>query len=132
MASNLPQFAAGELYKIQAAIDVGVLKYPSWVYVRDKTMMAFIDQDLSINLIEGNNEKQVLNVEELPSVENAKLDVLYILKGIVYTFNGTEFTPMYRDVTEELEQIKAEIEALTGRVTILEEVAHSPIQWIEL
>lgn len=130
--ADLPQFAAGELYKIQAAIDVGVLKYPSWVYVRDKTMMAFIDQDLSINLIKGDNKQQVVNVDTLPSIENANKEVLYIFNGIVYTFNGTDFTPMYKDVTEELEQIKAEIEELTGRVTTLEEIAHSPIQWIEL
>lgn len=131
MANNLPQFAAGDLAKIQAAIDVGVLKYPAWVYVRDKTMMAFIDQDLSINLIEGNN-KSVINVTELPDISEAKMDTLYILDGIVYTFNGSEFTPMYKDVTAELEQIKEQIEALTGRVTTLEEIAHSPIQWIRL
>lgn len=127
----LPKFAAGEYYKIQSAVDSGILTYPSWVYVRDKTMMAFIDQDSSINLIEG-NEKQVVKVDVLPSVDDAKEDVLYILEGIVYTFNGVEFIPMYKDVTEELEQIKADIEALTGRVTTLEEIAHSPIQWIVL
>ena len=132
MANNLPTFAAGEFYKIQAAIDVGVLTYPSYVFIRDECKLAFIDQDLSINTIVGDNEKQVVNVEVLPNVENAKEDVLYIFKGIVYTFNGTDFTPMYKDVTEELEQIKAEIEALTGRVTTLEEIAHSPIQWIRL
>ena len=135
MANNindLPTFAAGDFIKIQAAVDVGILTYPSYVFVRDKTMLAFIDQDLSIKLIKGNNKQQVVNVDVLPSVENADKEVLYIFNGIVYTFNGTDFTPMYKDVTEELEQIKAEIEALTGRVTTLEEVAHSPIQWIEL
>ena len=132
MANSLPTFAAGEFHKIQAAIDVGVLTYPSYVFIRDECKLAFIDQDLSINRIVGDNEKQVVNVEILPSVENAKEDVLYILKGIVYTFNGVNFTPMYKDVTEELKQIKAEIQELTGRVTTLEEISHSPIQWIEL
>ena len=127
----LPTFAAGELYKIQSAVDIGVLKYPSWVYVRDKTMMAFIDQDKSINLIEGNN-KSVINVSELPDISEAKQDVLYIFNGIVYTFDGTDFNQMYKDVTAELEQIKEQIEALTGRVATLEEIAHSPIQWIRL
>lgn len=128
---SMPQFAAGELYKIQSAIDVGVLKYPAWVYVRDKNMMAFIDQDSSINLIEGNN-KSVLNIDKLPDTSEASKDILYILDGIVYTFNGTEFKPMYKDVTVELEQIKEQIEALTGRITTLEEIAHSPIQWVKL
>ena len=130
--SNLPQFAAGEYYKIQAAIDVGVLTYPSYVFIRDECKLAFIDQDLSINRIVGDNEKQVVNVDVLPNVENAKEDVLYIFKGIVYTFNGTDFTPISKDVTAELEQIKEQIETLIGRVTTLEEIAHSSIQWMEL
>ena len=57
---------------------------------------------------------------------------MYILDGIVYTFDGTDFNPMYKDVTLELEQIKEQIESLTGRVTTLEEIAHSPIQWVKL
>lgn len=132
MASNMPTFAAGEFHKIQAAIDVGVLKYPSYVFIRDECKLAFIDKDLSINRIKGDNENQVINVTELPDVSEAKIDTLYILDGIVYTFNGSEFKPMYKDVTAELEQIKEQIEALTGRITTLEEIAHSPIQWIEL
>lgn len=129
---GLPKFAAGEFYKIQAAIDVGVLTYPSYVFIRDECKFAFIDQDLSINRIIGNNEKQVVKVDVLPNKENAKEDILYIFGGIIYTFNGTEFTPVYKDVTDELEQIKAEIKALTGRVVTLEEKPYSPIQWIEL
>ena len=128
----LPQFAAGDLSKLQNAVEVGILKYPSWVYVRDKTMMAFIDQDLSINLIKGDNEELVVKVDELPNVDKAKENVLYILNGIVYVFNGTDFTPMYQDVSEELEQLKTDLMNLTDRVAELETVAHSPIQWIVL
>ena len=129
--ANLPTFAAGEFYKIQAAIDVGVLTYPSYVYIRDERKLAFIDQDLSINRIIGDNEEQVVNVEALPSVEEAKKNVLYILNGIVYTFDGTEFTPQYKDVTSEIEQLKIDLKNLTDRVDILEN-AQSPIVWIEL
>lgn len=129
--ANLPQFAAGEFYKIQAAIDVGVLAYPSYVYIRDERKLAFIDQDLSINRIVGDNEEQVVKVESLPSIEEAKENVLYILNGIVYTFNGTDFTPQYKDVTSDIEQLKADLKDLTDRVDILEN-AHSPIHWIEL
>lgn len=130
--SNLPQFAAGEFYKIQSAIDVGVLTYPSYVYIRDERKLAFIDQDLSINRIIGDNEEQVVKVDVLPSVENAKENVLYIFEGIVYIFNGTEFIPMYKDVTSDIEQLKRDLKNLIERVDSLEELTHSPIQWIEL
>lgn len=130
--SNLPQFAAGEFYKIQSAIDVGVLTYPSYVYIRDERKLAFIDQDLSINRIIGDNEEQVVKVDVLPSVENAKENVLYIFEGIVYIFNGTEFIPMYKDVTSDIEQLKTDLKNLIERVDSLEELTHSPIKWIEL
>ena len=129
--ANLPQFAAGEFYKIQAAIDVGVLTYPSYVYIRDERKLAFIDQDLSINRIIGDNEEQVVSVETLPSVEEAKKNVLYILDGIVYAFNGTDFTPQYKDVTSDIEQLKIDLKNLTDRIDVLEN-AQSPIVWIEL
>lgn len=130
--ANLPTFAAGEFYKIQSAIDVGVLTYPSYVYIRDERKLAFIDQDLSINRIIGDNEEQVVKVDVLPSVENAKENVLYIFEGIVYIFNGTEFIPMYKDVTSDIEQLKTDLKNLIERVDSLEELTHSPIQWIEL
>ena len=132
MANGLPTFAAGEFYKIQVAIDVGVLTYPSYVYIRDERKLAFIDQDLSINRIIGDNEEQVVSVETLPSVEEAKENVLYIFEGIVYIFNGTEFMPMYKDVTSDIEQLKTNLKNLTERVDSLEELTHSPIHWIEL
>lgn len=130
--ANLPTFAAGEFYKIQSAIDVGVLTYPSYVYIRDERKLAFIDQDLSINRIIGDNEEQVVKVDVLPSVENAKENVLYIFESIVYIFNGTEFIPMYKDVTSDIEQLKRDLKNLIERVDSLEELTHSPIQWIEL
>ena len=97
--ANLPTFAAGEYYKIQAAVDSGVLKYPSYVYIRDEKKLAFIDQDFSVNRIVGDNKQSVVNVSELPSVDDAETDVLYIFEGIVYLFDGTELKPIYKDVT---------------------------------
>lgn len=128
----LPKFAAGEYYKIQSAVDTGVLTYPSYVYIRDENKLAFIDQDASINRIVGDNEEQVVKVDALPDISEAKENVLYIFDGIVYVFNGTEFVPMYKDVSEELEQLKTDLMNLTDRVAELETVAHSPIQWIVL
>ena len=128
----LPKFAAGEYYKIQSAVDTGVLTYPSYVYIRDENKLAFIDQDASINRIVGDNEERVVKVDALPDISEAKENVLYIFDGIVYVFNGTDFTPMYQDVSEELEQLKTDLMNLTDRVAELETVAHSPIQWIVL
>lgn len=128
----LPKFAAGEYYKIQSAVDTGVLTYPSYVYIRDENKLAFIDQDASINRIIGDNEEQVVKVDALPDISEAKENVLYIFDGIVYIFNGTEFVPIYKDVSEELEQLKTDLMNLTDRVAELETVAHSPIQWIVL
>ena len=128
----LPKFAAGEYYKIQSAVDTGVLTYPSYVYIRDENKLAFIDQDASINRIIGDNEEQVIKVDTLPDISEAKENVLYIFDGIVYIFNGTEFVPIYKDVSEELEQLKTDLMNLTDRVAELETVAHSPIQWIVL
>ena len=102
-----------------------------YVYIRDERKLAFIDQDLSINRIIGDNEEQVVSVETLPSVEEAKKNVLYILDGIVYAFNGTDFTPQYKDVTSDIEQLKIDLKNLTDRIDVLEN-AQSPILWIEL
>ena len=131
--AQLPQFAAAStIDKVQTALDNDIITYPAYVYIRGSKHLVFIDSDNSINEIIGNNPKQVENVKTLPSAENAQLDVLYICDGIVYVFDGIDFNPMYKDVTAELEQIKEQIEALTGRVTTLEEIAHSPIQWVKL
>ena len=111
-----PKFAAGEYYKIQAAVDSGVLTYPSYVYIRDEKKLAFIDQDSSVNRIIGDNKQSVVNVTELPSIDDAETDVLYIFEGIVYLFDGTEFKPIYKDVTPSVMPIeisKAEYEALS-------------------
>lgn len=114
--AGLPQFAAGEYYKIQAAIDNGILSYPSYVYIRDEKKLAFIDQDNSINRIVGDNKESVINVTALPDVSEGDKSVLYILDGIVYTFNGTEYKPMYKDVSDGsivIEISKQEYDALT-------------------
>lgn len=127
--AKLPVFAAGIYSKIQANVDNGVLSYPSWVYVRDRQRLAFIDQDKSINEIKAAN---IELVQELPAFEDVNPDTLYICNGIVYVSDGTVLRPQYQDYTARLEEITSELTALSDRVTTLEEVAHSPIQWIEL
>lgn len=123
--AQFPVFAAGTYDKILPAIDKGILKYPSYVFIRDKKTYAFIDEDMSINEIVGNNPELVISINEFPNVEDANPKALYIYNSVVYTFNGTEFKPMYQDYSADLED-------LSNRVTTLEETSHPPIQWIEL
>ena len=123
--AQLPVFAAGTYDKIVPSIEKGILKYPSYVYIRDKKTYAFIDEDMSINEIVGNNPELVISVNEFPSIEDANPNALYIYNSVVYTFNGIEFKPMYQDLSKDLEN-------LTNRVITLEENTHPPIQWIEL
>lgn len=119
--ANLPIFATGEYAKIQPAIDANVLSYPSYVYVSDKKQLAFIDKDLNINLIVGDNKSQVVRVDALPAVEEGDVEVLYIYNDIVYVFNGTEYKPMYTDVTADFDALQAEIDGLKERMTAVEE-----------
>lgn len=120
--AKLPTFAAGDYEKILPSIQSGVLTYPAYVYIRDKKGLAFIDQDGSINEIVGNNPVFVEAVDVLPDPADAKSDVLYICKGIVYVLNeeGTVLNPMYQDVTEQLEKLATDIETLDNRITELE------------
>lgn len=64
--------------KIQSAITQGILSYPSYAFITDENKLAFIDKNLDIKLIVGNNKKQVLQVNELPQVNQADIETLYI------------------------------------------------------
>ena len=113
-------FASGTYEKIQSAITQGVLVYPSYAFITDENKLAFIDKDLDIRIIVGNNKKQVLQVDELPQVYQADVETLYIFNNIVYTFNGERFTPMYVDYTDKIEQLELDIEELKQKVEQLE------------
>lgn len=107
-------FASGTYEKIQSAITQGILSYPSYAFITDENKLAFIDKNLDIKLIVGNNKKQVLQVNELPQVNQADIETLYIYNNIVYTFNGEKFTPMYVDYTYKIEQLQLDVEELVG------------------
>lgn len=114
--ATLPQFAAGELSKIQPAIDSGVLKYPAYVFVRDENKLAFIDSDNEMHLIVGDNKKQVVRVEELPAVEDADDETFYICAGIVYILENNELKSVFQDYSSQLTQINDSLRDLTTRV----------------
>ena len=98
--ASLPTFAAGEFYKIQSAVDTGVLKYPSYVYIRDEKKLAFIDQDLSINRIKGDNEELIVKVDELPT-KDIQSNTFYICNGIGYLLINDILVPVFKEISED-------------------------------
>lgn len=118
--ATLPKFAAGELAKIQPAIDSGILSYPAYVFVRDANKLAFIDSDNEMHLIAGDNKKQVVRVDTLPSVSDADSETIYICSGIVYLLENNELKPAFQDYSDQLTQINDSLRDLTSRVNDLE------------
>ena len=119
--ATLPIFAVGEYSKIQPAITAGTLKYPAYVFVSDTNQLAFVDKNNNIQLIVGENKKQVVRVEALPEVSDGDTEVLYIYQDIVYVFTGTEYKPMYVDHTADIETLQASVRTLETTVSTLDE-----------
>lgn len=111
--ASYPIFAAGTEQKIIAALGAGTIKYPAYVFNRDNNHFCFVDEGGILKDIVGDNPTQVEFVSELPTVDDANTETLYIYNGLVYTFDGENFKPTYQDVS-------ADIEALSERVTALE------------
>ena len=118
--AKLPQFAAGELSKIQPAIESGDLQYPAYVFIRDEKKLAFVDKDNTISVVVGDNKKQVVRVDTLPEVSSADIETLYICSGIVYILENGAFKPIYQDYSEQITQINESLQDLTTRVTNVE------------
>lgn len=117
MAYQMAFYAASSIDKINAAISSGQVSYPAYVFIRSENetigQLGFVDKDNTLRLIKGENKQQVVNVNELPDVSDGDQEVLYICNGIVYSFDGKQFIPSYKDNT-------AEIEALTKKVGTIE------------
>lgn len=110
--AKMPNFAIGELSKLQNAVNRGILSYPTYVFVSDKDMMAFVDEDRKLRLVNGNNKVQVQNVTALPPTIKGEKDVLYILNGTVYTFDGSKYIAQYTDYSNTFNDIYAKINGL--------------------
>lgn len=119
-ATLWPKFAAGDWDRIKAAIEQKLITYPEYVFVRDLRKLGYMDIDNTFKFIVGDNKQQVLKVPVLPDVSEGDQEVLYILNGIVYTFDGTGFIPMYQDVTDKLEELQKQINTVSDRITVLE------------
>lgn len=119
-SAQAPFFAAGNWDKIQAAIEENLITYPAYVFVRDKTQLGYMDIDNTFKFIVGDNKQQVLKVDVLPDVSEGDEEVLYILNGIVYTFDNEGYHPMYQDVTDKIDALQEQIDTLSEKVSALE------------
>ena len=118
-------FFAGVEEKVLAAIGTKV-KYPAYVFIRDNEesvtgRLAFVDQNNTLKYIRGENKQHVVNINELPSVDKGDVEVLYIMNGIVYVFDGTEYKPINNEPSAELDSLTEKLDGLTEQVGTLEE-----------
>ena len=102
---KLPIFAMGTTDEINASIAEGGYLYDKtaimYVYNTDTGMLAFIHPlEKVVHYIVGNNKTHVLRLDTLPPVSEGDTEVLYIVNDIVYTFNGTEYLPTYKELSD--------------------------------
>ena len=101
MAKLIP-FATGDYDLIPVALEDGLIKYPSLIYVEDKKTLVFIGEDGTINEI-GSDHVTIQEVEVLPNLEDAKPGIFYIYSNSVYMLSadGTELKPLNQNVKYE-------------------------------
>lgn len=126
MAYQMDFFAADVLSKVTAAIDAKKVQYPAYVFIRsedgsDTGRLAFVDQNNILKFVIGDEAKsQVIRVDELPALESGDTNVLYICGDIVYSFNGEEYVPTYKDHSAELEELVLKVTSLEEKSAELE------------
>lgn len=91
-----------------------------WVYIIDDGTLAYVDPNKTIHKIKGNNKVVVKNVNVLPPITEGDSEILYVLDGIVYTFNGTEYKPSFYDVQIQVDALTTQIEGIDNRLEIAE------------
>lgn len=116
-------FFAGIESKVLAAIESSKVQYPAYVFVRDEEAsetgrLAFVDQNNVLKFIRGENKQQVVTVTELPKTGDT--EVLYILNGVVHTFDGAEFKAQFVDHSAELDALDSRVTAIETKVADLE------------
>lgn len=139
MSYQMDFFAAKSYDVVLAAIEAKKVQYPSYVFIRNEDgtsgRLAFMDSDNVLKFVQGEEQKsQVLRVDVLP--DEGETDVLYIFEDVVYSYNGTEFVPSYKDYTAEIEALTEKVDALETKVATLEdtiaELEASSMKFMEL
>ena len=115
---KLPYFMKGTYANLEYILSEGVYKdidADAYIFIEDKGMLAYVTKkDKQIHLIKGNNKSLVQKVTALPSTTDADEEVLYIMGGVAYEFDGELFNPLYQDITDKINN-------LLERVTVLEQ-----------
>lgn len=124
MAYQMAFFAADSLEVLQSAIENGTVSYPAYVFIRDagdsSGQLMYIDKNNTVKQVKNESKKQVVNVESLPDISDGDSEVLYICKGVVYSFDGEKYIPAYKDHTSEIESLTEKITTLENRIEQVE------------
>lgn len=97
--SSIPMFAIASYGKIQTYIDEKILKYPSYVFCKDKNTMVFIDKDLHIQEIKGFDQSSIISVDVLPE-ENIQKNTFYICNGKGHLLINDVLVPVFKELNE--------------------------------
>lgn len=97
--SNIPTFAVASRGNIQSYIEQGILTYPSYVFCKDKNTLVFIDKNLQIQDIKGNNQLSIVECDVLPT-ENIQRDTFYLCNGKGYLLVGDALIPVFKEIDD--------------------------------
>jgi len=135
---KIPAFCRGTEEALLAAISEGGRFYPVsriiWCWIKSGEragQLAFVTPGLNegddpiVEYMVGDNTDQVQVVEELPSISDAVEGVLYIVGDEGYTFNGTAYTRVFKNVdieslTEQVDALEATVSGFDERITTAE------------
>lgn len=105
--ARLPQFAIlydGDISKVEKLVAEGILSFPAYIYNDQNNHLLFLKKDGVIEEVEGNNKKQVVNIESLPSPAEGDVETLYVCGGVVYYFDSEDkaYYPTYKSLQEKI------------------------------
>lgn len=104
----LPYFMRGSYSSLEYALTEGAYKdldRDAYVFIEDTGMFAYVEKNKTIHLIKTSN---IVASDELPDTGNT--ETLYLVKGVVYTFDGDKFVPTYQNVSDEVETLSQELQ----------------------
>lgn len=113
-----PTFARGNEEKVRQAVELGIIKYPSYAFIPETSQLVFVDKDIKVHKIVGDGS--IIKVNSLPAIENASEDVFYLYKKVVYMKDGDVFSPLGLDVSPKVDAIELRLEIVEEKVSDLE------------
>ena len=144
---KVPYFAKASSYEVlqKALQEGGVLENLdriAYILTTDTNKLYHVSLDKIIRPISGDKE-YVKTSDELPSIEEGKSDVIYIVKGVGYQFDGEDYIPIFDKhqvdvlqaaVTEDSVALHTQLDKLANDLTDLTEIVSnfdSRIQSVE-